>query len=88
MVCTGLGIANLYPIAVEYGLGEAPSRQDAASSRIVMASGTAILSFPIVVGGSSDIFGLDVALPVAVLTVSLAAFAVFSALNRTDAVTE
>ncbi|MCG8478065.1 MAG: MFS transporter [Spirochaetales bacterium] len=88
MFLTGLGVANLYPVALEYGLKEAPLYEDAASSRIVMASGTAILSFPFIVGGISDAAGLEVVLPVAVLVLPIVALGTFIGLERTGSVDE
>ncbi len=81
----GLGIANLYPVALECGLKEVPLREQAASARIVMASGTAILSFPVLVGGLSDLHGLETVLPVAVLIVPVLALGIFIGLERTGA---
>ena len=86
MLLIGLGVANLYPIAFDTGLRTVLSHRDAASARLVMASGVAILGLPLVVGGFADRVGIEQALPLAVALLLALAVTVFAALETRRAV--
>ena len=55
----GLGIAQLYPLALGFAIGVAGKLGDAASARASLASGVAILSMPMVLGALADAAGLQ-----------------------------
>jgi fucose permease len=55
----GLGIAQLYPLALGFAIGVAGKLEDAASARASLASGVAILSMPMVLGALADAMGLQ-----------------------------
>ena len=55
----GLGIAQLYPLALGFAIGVAGKLGDAASARASLASGVAILSMPMVLGALADAVGLQ-----------------------------
>jgi MFS family permease len=57
----GLGVAPLYPLAIGFAIDAAPGRGDAASARVMLAVGLAILSMPALLGGLADEFGLGLA---------------------------
>lgn len=54
----GIGVANLYPLTVALALGAAPVRADEAGARLSLASGTAILSAPFLLGALADTVGI------------------------------
>lgn len=81
MLLIGMGIANLYPISFEAGLRAGSADADAASSRLVMASGVAILGLPLIVGGFADRIGIQTVLPITVGLLVLAAAGLFAALE-------
>jgi fucose permease len=54
----GLGLGWLYPIAGSITLATAPHLPALASSRVVLASGVAILSAPFALGVVADITGV------------------------------
>jgi fucose permease len=58
---SGLGIANLYPLILSHALGEAPENTNLASARATLASGTAILALPLLLGSLADRVGLRLA---------------------------
>ena len=55
---TGLGVASLYPLILSLTLGVAGSNIDQASARATLASGTAILALPLVLGRLADLVGI------------------------------
>jgi fucose permease len=55
----GLGIAQLYPLALGFAIGVAGKLGDAASARASLASGVAILSMPMVLGALANAVGLQ-----------------------------
>lgn len=55
---TGLGIANLYPLAIALTLGTVPNQADAASARISLGVGTAVLVAPFILGWLADLVGI------------------------------
>lgn len=54
----GLGVANHFPLALGLAVGTAPAQSDAASARVVIASGSAILTLPLLLGSLADWVGL------------------------------
>ena len=55
---TGLGVANLYPLVLSLAIGISPGDPVAASARGTLASGTAILTLPLVLGRLADTVGI------------------------------
>ncbi len=53
----GLGVAGLYPLILSLAIG-ATEDADQASARATLASGTAILALPLVLGRLADLFGI------------------------------
>ncbi len=68
----GLGVAGLYPLILSMAIGAAKGREDQAGARATLASGTAILILPLVLGRLADLAGLKIAFTViAVLFVAM-----------------
>jgi fucose permease len=57
----GFGVANLYPLTVSLALGTAADRSDEAGARLSLASGTAILVAPFLLGALADAVGIRAA---------------------------
>ncbi len=55
---TGLGVASLYPMILSLAIGTAPDNSVQASTRATLASGTAILTLPLVLGRLADAVGI------------------------------
>lgn len=55
---TGLGVANLYPLILSLAITTANDNTIQASTRATLASGTAILTLPLVLGRVADIVGI------------------------------
>jgi fucose permease len=64
---TGLGVANLYPLILSLAIGAANGNTVQASGRATLASGTAILTLPLVLGRLADAVGIQLAYGVVVL---------------------
>jgi fucose permease len=64
---TGLGVANFYPLILSLAIGAADGNTVNASSRATLASGTAILTLPLVLGRLADAVGIRSAYSVVVL---------------------
>jgi fucose permease len=58
---TGLGVASLYPLILSMAIGAAGKNSVQASSRATLASGTAILILPLVLGRLADAVGIGLA---------------------------
>jgi fucose permease len=56
---TGLGVANLYPLALSAATGAAARQANTASARISMGAGLAILTAPLALGGVADRVGIQ-----------------------------
>ena len=56
---TGLGVANLYPLALSAATGAAAGQANTASARISLAAGLAILTAPLLLGGVADRVGIQ-----------------------------
>lgn len=61
LTLAGLGVANLYPLSLSLAVGAAPDQLDAASARASLASGTAILLLPLLLGRLADLLGIAAA---------------------------
>ena len=79
LLIAGLGVANLYPFTLSLEMQASRGQNDAASARASLASGSAILAAPFVLGWLADQIGLQAAhgivlffLVAAVLTVMVA----------------
>ncbi len=78
----GLGIANLFPLTLSAASGSvAPHQADAASSRVTLAAGLAILITPQVLGMLADQVGIKSAYAVVAVFLTAISAAIFSA-NR------
>jgi fucose permease len=64
---TGLGVANLYPLILSLTIGAANGNTVQASARTTLASGTAILALPLVLGRLADAVGIRSAYDVVLL---------------------
>jgi fucose permease len=63
----GLGVANFYPLLLSLAMGAALADTVRASSRATLASGTAILILPLILGRLADGFGIRPAYGVVLL---------------------
>jgi fucose permease len=59
LAVAGLGVANLYPASLALAVGTAPQQLDKASARASLASGTAILALPLLLGRLADLVGIQ-----------------------------
>jgi fucose permease len=55
---TGLGVASLYPMLLSLAIGTADGDTVQGSTRATLASGTAILALPLLLGRLADMFGI------------------------------
>src|SRR5690349_4922587 len=55
---TGLGVANLYPLILSLAISAANGKTVQAGARATLASGTAILLLPLVLGRLADLLGI------------------------------
>jgi fucose permease len=55
---TGFGVAPLYPLCLSLAIGSAGEQTVLASARTTLASGSAILLLPLVLGRLADSFGI------------------------------
>ena len=69
----GLGIGNLFPLALAVCVGLAPQRAQAASSRAVLVGSGAILLAPLTIGALADATSIEKALLVVPVMLGLAA---------------
>jgi fucose permease len=58
---TGLGVAGLYPLLLALAIGAGKNNPVQASGRATLASGTAILALPLVLGRLADMVGIRLA---------------------------
>jgi fucose permease len=64
---TGLGVASLYPLILSLAIGAAGGQTVLASARTTLASGTAILTLPLVLGRLADAVGIHQAYGVVIV---------------------
>lgn len=69
----GLGIANFYPLTVASALGVVPEQSAAASARFSIASGSAILLAPLLLGIVADHHGIFAAYGIVAMLLVVAA---------------
>lgn len=55
---TGLGVAGQYPLLLSLAIGVAKNNSTQATARTTLASGTAILALPLVLGRLADMMGI------------------------------
>jgi fucose permease len=79
----GLGMANVFPLALAGGTGAAPDRLDLASARISLGSGLAILLAPLTLGWVADNGGIAVAFALVAVLLALAAVVSWAAARWT-----
>jgi fucose permease len=77
----GLGIANLFPLILATATSAAPQHANIASARVSMASGSAILIAPQILGSVGDQVGIENAYGIVALLVLIALLVTISA-NR------
>jgi fucose permease len=77
----GLGVANLFPLTLSLALGVAPAQADAASARVSLAGGLAILVAPLALGWVADQGGIQNAYGLVAVLAAIAAGVTFLA-NR------
>jgi predicted MFS family arabinose efflux permease len=73
LAVTGLGLGNLFPLALAFTVGLAPDRAQLASGRAVLATSAAVLLAPLSVGELADATSLAAALTVVPVVLALAA---------------
>lgn len=64
---TGLGVAGFYPLLISLALGAANNNTVQASARAALASGTAILTLPLILGSLADAVGIQPAYSIVIL---------------------
>ena len=64
---TGLGVANLYPLILSLAISAASGNTVQAGARATLASGTAILALPLILGSFADAVGIRLAYGVVLL---------------------
>ena len=57
----GLGVGNLFPLTLSVALAAAPGRTDAASARVTLGAGLAVLAAPLTLGWLADRTGIATA---------------------------
>lgn len=75
----GLGVANLFPLALSVATEVAADRLDTASARLSLAGGLAILLAPLALGGIADQQGIQIAFALVALLLLLATAITLSA---------
>jgi fucose permease len=72
----GLGVANLYPFLLSIAVGVGKAHPDAASARVTLGAGLAILLAPQILGSMADQVGIETALGLAALLLILSQIAI------------
>jgi len=80
----GLGVALLYPLTLSLAVDAAPERAETAAARSSLASGAAIVTAPLLLGGLADHVGIRAAYTIVVLLIVGAGVAVRVATLRTQ----
>jgi predicted MFS family arabinose efflux permease len=73
LALTGLGLGNLFPLALSFTVGLAPDRAQLASGRAVLVTSAAVLVAPLFVGALADATSLTAALGAVPVALALAA---------------
>ncbi|HMB24565.1 MAG TPA: hypothetical protein VKP08_17095, partial [Anaerolineales bacterium] len=63
----GLGVASLYPLLLSLAIGAADGNTVQAGARATLASGTAILALPLILGRLADAVGIRAAYSVVIV---------------------
>jgi MFS family permease len=72
LVLCGLGVANLFPLTLSAATSTAPEQANAASARVSLSSGLAILIAPQILASAADLIGLQYAYGIVVLLLAAA----------------
>jgi len=80
---TGLGVANLYPLILSLAISAANGNTVRAGARATLASGTAILALPLILGSFADAVGIRLAYAL-VLLLLLSLFLIGKIASRID----
>jgi MFS family permease len=72
LLIAGLGVANFYPLILSLALSVAPQHSDAASARIALGSGSAMLSMPLLLAWIADLVSIQQAYSIVVALLALA----------------
>jgi fucose permease len=72
LVLCGLGVANLFPLTLSAATSTAPEQANAASARVSLSSGLAILIAPQILASTADLIGLQYAYGIVVLLLAAA----------------
>jgi fucose permease len=72
LLIAGLGVANFYPLMLSLALSVTPLQSDAASARIALGSGSAMLSMPLLLGWIADQVSIQQAYSIVVALLALA----------------
>jgi phosphoglycolate phosphatase-like HAD superfamily hydrolase len=75
LLVTGIGIANLFPLALSLGLDAAPEHRDWASATCTAAVGAALVVFPLLIGPLADRLSILLALRIVLFALIVAAWA-------------
>ncbi len=78
---TGLGIANLYPLILSLAINAADENTIQAGARATLASGTAILALPLILGRLADAVGIRPAYGI-VLVILIGVFVITQVARR------
>lgn len=78
---TGLGVASLYPLILSLAIGASNNNPIQASARATLASGTAILMLPLILGRLADALGIGPAYGVVVVLL-LSVFVIIQVTGR------
>jgi MFS family permease len=68
----GLGVANLFPLALSVATGVAAEQANRASARLTLGGGLAIMTAPLILGWTADQIGLQGAFGIVVVLFALA----------------
>ena len=81
---TGLGVANLYPLILSLAINAAEGKTVQAGARATLASGTAILALPLILGRLADAVGIRSAYGV-ILLLLVSVFLIIQIAGRNSA---
>jgi fucose permease len=81
LAITGLGLGNLFPLALSFTVSLAPDRAQLASGRAVLVTSSAVLIAPLTVGAVADATSLTAALAAVPLALALAAAGLTTAIR-------
>ncbi len=79
---TGLGQANVFPLALAAASNSAPDHIDKASARISLSAGLAILIAPQVLGSLADAVGISSAFGIVLIFALIVSYLAWKAYRR------